>query len=294
MNETMGNIIMRLRKEREVTQDQLASALGISFQAVSKWENGLSCPDLSMLPLLADFFSVSIDTLFGRAAQAETLPAVQPAPAETPFLPWPDDDSFRAVLFHGHELIGSQERREGVLSVQRAFSFQYEGPAKDVFCAFDLQIDGTVSGNARAGGDLSCDDVGGGVSAEGDVSCDNVGGGVSAGGDVTCDTVNGPVSTAGDVNCDDIYGNVEAGGDVACANVTGDVGAGGDVVCGNVQGGVSAGGDWNAALSGLGATVSDAVKKGMKKGWSFHKSWPFGKHEAEVHVDLDWDEDDGE
>ena len=40
MNESIGNIIMRLRKEHGMTQDQLANALGITFQAVSKWENG--------------------------------------------------------------------------------------------------------------------------------------------------------------------------------------------------------------------------------------------------------------
>ena len=66
MNETLGTNIMRLRKEAGLTQEQLANALGISYQAVSKWENGVSCPDISTLPLIADLFSVSIDSLFGR------------------------------------------------------------------------------------------------------------------------------------------------------------------------------------------------------------------------------------
>ncbi len=48
MNESIGTIIMRLRKEHGMTQDQLASALGITFQAVSKWENGISSPDISI------------------------------------------------------------------------------------------------------------------------------------------------------------------------------------------------------------------------------------------------------
>lgn len=42
MNETLGTNIMRLRKEAGLTQEQLANALGISYQAVSKWENGVS------------------------------------------------------------------------------------------------------------------------------------------------------------------------------------------------------------------------------------------------------------
>ena len=45
MNESIGTIIMRLRKEHGMTQEQLANALGITFQAVSKWENGISSPD---------------------------------------------------------------------------------------------------------------------------------------------------------------------------------------------------------------------------------------------------------
>ena len=63
MNESIGTIIMRLRKEHGMTQEQLASALGITFQAVSKWENGVSSPDISTLPLLADLFGVSVDQL---------------------------------------------------------------------------------------------------------------------------------------------------------------------------------------------------------------------------------------
>ena len=47
-----------------MTQDELAEYLGISYQAVSKWENGNTMPDITMLPKLATFFGVSIDELF--------------------------------------------------------------------------------------------------------------------------------------------------------------------------------------------------------------------------------------
>lgn len=55
-----------LRKESKLTQEQLAKRLGVTSQAVSKWENEQSCPDVSLLPQLADIFRVSIDELFGR------------------------------------------------------------------------------------------------------------------------------------------------------------------------------------------------------------------------------------
>lgn len=65
MKITFGDNVKRLRKERGFTQDALAEALGVSFQTVSKWERGESYPDLSFLPVIADFFSVSTDALLG-------------------------------------------------------------------------------------------------------------------------------------------------------------------------------------------------------------------------------------
>ncbi|MBE6681255.1 MAG: helix-turn-helix transcriptional regulator [Ruminococcaceae bacterium] len=64
--ETIGKQIATLRKERGIKQEQLAAFVGVSTQAVSKWENG-GVPDTELLPKIADFFSVSIDSLFGRS-----------------------------------------------------------------------------------------------------------------------------------------------------------------------------------------------------------------------------------
>ena len=64
MNLELGNIIKRLRTEKSVTQDELAEYLGISYQAVSKWENGNTLPDITLLPKLASFFGIKIDELF--------------------------------------------------------------------------------------------------------------------------------------------------------------------------------------------------------------------------------------
>ena len=66
MESTLGKRITVNRKRLGLTQDQLAEKLGITAQAVSKWENDLSCPDISILPKLADIFDISIDELLGR------------------------------------------------------------------------------------------------------------------------------------------------------------------------------------------------------------------------------------
>ena len=58
-----GSNLKKLRKEKNLTQETLAECLNVSAQTVSKWENGVSMPDVSMLPLLADYFRVSVDSL---------------------------------------------------------------------------------------------------------------------------------------------------------------------------------------------------------------------------------------
>lgn len=62
----IANSIRTLRSEHHMTQAQLANKLGVQYQTVSKWENGITIPDTAMLPCLADLFGVTIDELFGR------------------------------------------------------------------------------------------------------------------------------------------------------------------------------------------------------------------------------------
>lgn len=69
----IGENIKRLRRERDLTQEEVAAHLGISFQAISKWERGDGYPDITMLPSLANYFGVSVDELIGmnEIARAE-------------------------------------------------------------------------------------------------------------------------------------------------------------------------------------------------------------------------------
>lgn len=104
----MGARILRRRKEKGLTQEALANKLGVSNQAVSKWEGDVCCPDLQLLPLLADTLELSLDELFGRESMAKTA---QKAGADSQILsvavelPWEDDDAIHAVLFQGHRAL---------------------------------------------------------------------------------------------------------------------------------------------------------------------------------------------
>ncbi len=64
MKVEIGQRIKSLRIEKGVTQEELANHLGLSYQAVSKWENNISTPDIQFLPLLSVYFGVTIDDLF--------------------------------------------------------------------------------------------------------------------------------------------------------------------------------------------------------------------------------------
>lgn len=66
MKETLGNKIQKLRKERKMTQEELAEKLNVTSQAVSKWETDNSYPDITILVKLADIFGCSVDELLGR------------------------------------------------------------------------------------------------------------------------------------------------------------------------------------------------------------------------------------
>ena len=72
-NEILARNINRYRTQYGITQEELASRLGVTYQAVSKWENAKAAPDISFLPDMAEIFGCSIDELFDYIPQKEVL-----------------------------------------------------------------------------------------------------------------------------------------------------------------------------------------------------------------------------
>ncbi|MBO5046779.1 MAG: helix-turn-helix transcriptional regulator [Clostridia bacterium] len=74
----IGETLKKLRRERDLTQEELASHIGISFQAISKWERGDGYPDITLLPTIARYFDISIDELIGidKLASEEQYEAI--------------------------------------------------------------------------------------------------------------------------------------------------------------------------------------------------------------------------
>ena len=195
-----AEIIVNRRKALGLTQEGLAQKLGVTNQAVSKGESGQSCPDLALLPRIADLFGITIDELFGREAPKAA------APGE---LGWPDDGVLRVLLYAGHT------RVYGPVEGADEIHFCYEGPALNIESAVSVYCD-DVMGNVTAGGSVNCDDVYGSISAQGSVSCDDVKGDIRAGGNVTCDCAEGDVHAGGNVQVDEASGDIHAGGSVYC------------------------------------------------------------------------------
>lgn len=69
--QTLGMMISSLRKEKGMTQVELAEKMGVTDKAVSKWERDLSCPDINSIPKLAETFDVSIDDLMQVKAESK-------------------------------------------------------------------------------------------------------------------------------------------------------------------------------------------------------------------------------
>ena len=233
---TLGHKIALCRKNAGITQDALAQQLGVTNQAVSKWESDQCCPDVMLLPKLADIFAISLDALFSRESQpgkdpdTETNGQNQTAPAPT----WPDDDVLRVVAYIGHRVVTNQKASEELV-------FRYEGPALNVDSRISISC-GDVAGNVDAGTNVNCGKVLGHVDAGCDVHCGDIAGNVDAGCSVNCGNVEGSVDTGTDVHCGNVGGAVDAGCNVTCGDVGGDVDAGCCVECGSVGGDIDAGG----------------------------------------------------
>lgn len=192
----LSNNIFTLRREMGLTQEELANRLGVTNQAVSKWENGQSCPDIELLPALADLFDVTLDQLFDRA------PLSAPAGLE---LPWQDDDTLHAVVFVGHRLCDSKPMGCGQVELH------FSGTVRDLYSEFSVTCENSrIEGSVTAGDGVTCGDVGGSVTAGDGVECGNVSGSVTAGDGVECIRIDGDATAGDGITCTAIGGNAMA------------------------------------------------------------------------------------
>ncbi len=125
----IGAKIKQLRAKAGLTQEQLANALGISAQSVSKWENAVTMPDIALLPLLAGELGVSIDELFDLTADQKLHRIERGIDVQTEFSP---EEFARHEEFLLHQLDEYPDRTEILEHLSRLYHFRMEADARRV------------------------------------------------------------------------------------------------------------------------------------------------------------------
>ncbi len=118
-NLSLGNRIAYYRRLNAMTQEELSYKLNVSPQAVSKWEQQLSSPDIMLLPVIAEVFHISVDELFGRKINTE------PVFSLVDNVPWEDDGKIRFAVFQGKKLFSQSESElsDGLNSINIHFDY---------------------------------------------------------------------------------------------------------------------------------------------------------------------------
>ena len=163
----IGNNIRYLRLKSKKTQEQLAEQLGVSYQAVSKWEKGANLPDVALLPVIASVFGVMIDTLFvDNIAECDAEPEAIP-----------DDDVIRVIQMRGRRVMKVTSR---ISSDDPPIEIAFPRNCNDRTQYFKVEVfghlvtDGSINGDVVAHQTVRCGDINGDLCAQGDVKAHEI------------------------------------------------------------------------------------------------------------------------
>lgn len=238
-NLKLNDTICFYRKKQGLTQEELAVKLGVTNQSVSKWESAQCCPDISLLPKLADIFGISIDELFGK----EPKPTTNNYDLCTEF-PWPDDEKLRIVFAKGRKILDKSDNINECISIR--FPHDCNETTRQYFKVEvfgNISCDASINGDVVSHGEIECNQINGDIKESSqNVNCQgNINGNVNAGANISCGgSIGGGVNCGNNVSCaGEINGAVNCGDNVACGdNIKGDVNCGGSIECKIIEGNV--------------------------------------------------------
>ena len=164
VNIVLAANILKYRKKKGLSQEALAKQLGVTSQAVSKWENAKTAPDIAFLPVMAEIFGCYIDELFSREVKTEIH---YDHCAE---LPWPDDNTIRIFQTMGKKILKSQQ---GNTCIEVSFPRNCNETTRQYFKVEvfgNLVSDGSINGDVVCHGHINCHEINGDVCAQSYIS----------------------------------------------------------------------------------------------------------------------------
>ena len=185
---SIGKNIARFRKAKGWTQAELGERIGVSNQAVSKWESETSMPDVMLLPVLADAFGCYVDELFSREVKTEIH---YDHCAE---FPWADDNTIRIFQTVGKKIMKSQEVNT---CMEVTFPRNCNETTRQYFkveVLGNLMSDSSINGDVVCHGYIDCHEINGDVSAQGSITAYEI----NSHGKIVCNSL----------KCDKIEGDV--------------------------------------------------------------------------------------
>lgn len=182
INIVLAANILKYRKRCGLSQDALARKLGVSFQAISKWENAKTTPDISFLPVMADIFGCYIDELFSRDVRTEIHYD------HCPEFPWPDDNTVRVFQTLGKKIIRSGKADT---CIEVSFPRNCDETTRQYFKVEvfgDIVADSSINGDVVCHGNINCNGIYGDVTSQGYISAYEI----NSPGKIVCTEVRDP------------------------------------------------------------------------------------------------------
>ena len=164
VNIVLAANILKYRKQKGLSQEALAKQLGVTSQAVSKWENAKTAPDIAFLPVMAEIFGCYIDELFSREVKTEIH---YDHCAE---LRWPNDHTIRIFQTMGKKILKSQQ---GNTCIEVSFPRNCNETTRQYFkveVLGNLVSDGSINGDVVCHGHINCHEINGDVCAQSYIS----------------------------------------------------------------------------------------------------------------------------
>jgi len=245
MKSIFCNKIRKYRNKLGLSQEALAEKLGVSPQAISKWECAQSYPDVELLPEIAKIFRINIDDLFSEETKT----------VKTNNFNLPIDGVLRIVQIKDGKILSEDEYDEDVKIKIDFAQFKY---AENINMKImgNAEINGNINGNVTAKYNITCEKIEGNAKAEQAINCGgsivgyadagqtiscggHIGGYADAGNNISCKGSIGGNADAGNniiVENGNIEGEADAGNQIQCGNIGGDVAAGQIIKCGDITG----------------------------------------------------------